>query len=165
MKGIIAVASLALAAGCAGDPSRLVAGQSTVADVEKAMGRAADQRPAPGGETVYYYPQLPWGYATYAARIAPDGKLVAIEQRLTANNVEQLKAGATREADVYALLGPPYEPMTDHGGRAIWTYPMRLDGDPTPKWLLVNFTADGVVREKHYIDDPNYNQPDGLRRR
>ena len=34
----------------------------------------AQKRPAAGGETVYYYPSLPFGYATYAARIAPDGK-------------------------------------------------------------------------------------------
>ena len=86
-----------LLAGCASfDGRSLVPGQSTVAEVEKAMGPAAEKRPGPNGETVYYYPRLPWGYVSYAARIAPDGKLVALEQRLTEENIAKLKPGATR---------------------------------------------------------------------
>jgi hypothetical protein len=152
-----------LLAGCASmDGAGLVPGRSTADDVEAAMGRAADKRPGAGGETVYYYPRLPWGYATYAARIAPDGKLVAIEQRLTLENADKLKQMRTHE--VRDLLGPPFEPMKDLGGREIWTYPMRIPGDPTPKWLLVHFSADGAVRETRLIDDPNWNQPDSVRR-
>jgi hypothetical protein len=157
------IALFLLLAGCASmDGAGLVPVQSTAADVEAAMGRAADKRPGAGGETVYYYPRLPWGYATYAARIAPDGKLVAIEQRLTLENVGRLKQMRTDE--VRDLLGPPFEPMKDLGGREIWTYPMRIAGDPTPKWLLVHFSADGAVRETLLIDDPRWNQPDSVRR-
>ena len=165
MKHAIAFALAALAAGCASfDGAPLVPGQSTAADVEAVMGRAADKRPAAGGETVYYFPRLPWGYATYAARINSAGRLVSIEQRLTPENAASLKPGATRSAEVRDLLGPPFEPMKDLGGREIWTYPMRVPGDPTPKWLLVHFTPDGAVRETHIIDDPHYNHPDSLRR-
>jgi hypothetical protein len=157
------IALFLLLAGCASmDGAGLVPGQSSAADVEAAMGRPADKRPGAGGETVYYYPRLPWGYATYAARIAPDGKLVAIEQRLTLENVHRLKQMRTDE--VRDLLGPPFEPMKDLGGREIWTYPMRIAGDPTPKWLLVHFSADGAVRETMLIDDPHWNQPDSVRR-
>jgi len=78
MKWILVFAAL-LAAGCA--QRALVAGQSTLADVEHALGTPADKRVAANGDLVYYYPRLPWGYATYAARIAPDGRLVALEQR------------------------------------------------------------------------------------
>jgi len=157
------IAFFLLLAGCASmDGAGLVPGQSSAADVEAAMGRPADKRPGAGGETVYYYPRLPWGYATYAARIAPDGKLVAIEQRLTLENVDRLKQMRTDE--VRDLLGPPFEPMKDLGGREIWTYPMRIAGDPTPKWLLVHFSTDGAVRETSLIDDPQWNQPDSVRR-
>ncbi len=152
-----------LLAACAGPA--LVPGQSTVADVEKSMGRAADKRSGAGGETVYYYPRLPWGYATYAARIAADGRLVALEQRLTPENVALLKPGTTRGEEVRDLLGPPFEPMkrpTD--GNEIWTYPMRVPGDPTPKWFLVRLSPDGVVRETYSINDPHGDQPDSLRR-
>jgi hypothetical protein len=147
-----------LVAGCASFEGRgLVAGQSTVADVEAVMGRAADKRPGAGGETVYYFPRLPWGYATYAARIAPDGKLVALEQRLTRENIEKLKPGVTRGAEVLDLLGPPYEPMKQAlSGSVIWTYPMRVTDHPTPKWFLATVSSDGVLREAYLIDDPNY---------
>jgi hypothetical protein len=153
-------------AGCASfDGGSLTPGQSTAADVEAVMGRAADKRPAAGGETVYYFPRLPWGYATYAARIAADGKLIALEQRLTAQNIEKLKPGVTRADEVRDLLGPPFEPMkAPLSGREIWTYPMRIPGYPTPKWFLAQLSPDGVLRETYLIDDPHWIQPDSPRR-
>jgi hypothetical protein len=164
MKQIIAIALAVLAVGCATAGRGLVAGQSTAAEVEARMGPAADKRPAPGGETVYYYPRLPWGYATYAARIAPDGRLVAIEQRLTEENTEQLKVGATRAEQVRDLLGPPFEPMHQRlSGKDLWTYPMRIPGYPTPRWFLVQISPEGVLTEKYFIDDPNYAHPGSLR--
>ena len=156
---------LLLLAGCASFDGRgLVPGQSSAADVEAVMGRAAEKRPAAGGETVYYYPRLPWGYATYAARIGADGRLVALEQRLTPENIERLKPGVTRRDEVRDLLGPPFEPMKALGDREIWTYPMRVPGQPTPKWFLVQLSGDGVLRETYLIDDPNWAQPDSPRR-
>jgi hypothetical protein len=166
VKPIIAIAFLALLAGCASFEGRgLVSGQSTVADVEAKMGPAVDKRAAPGGETVYYYPRLPWGYATYAARIAPDGRLVALEQRLTLENTGKLKPGATRAEDIRDLLGPPFEPMhAKLSGLDVWTYPMRVPGYPTPRWFLVNLRG-GVLESTYFIDDPNWAQPDSPRRR
>ena len=159
MKHFLLGVSL-LAAGCASyDGHNLVPGQSTAADVEASMGRAAEKRTGAGGETVYYYPQLPWGYASYAARVGADGKLVAVEQRLTLDNINQVKTGVTRVDEVRDLLGPPYEPMKQaRTGNEIWTYPMRVPGHPTPKWFLVTLTPNGVVSEAYLIDDPNYNR-------
>jgi len=157
MRKLILIVVLA---GCASFDGRgLVPGQSTVAEVEKAMGRAAEKRPGANGETVYYYPHLPWGYATYAARIGGDGKLVRVEQRLTEENIGRLKPGATRADEVRDLLGPPYEPMKQaRTGKEIWTYPMRIAGYPRPKWFLVHISPDGVVSETYLIDDPQYNR-------
>jgi hypothetical protein len=163
-RAAAALFSVFLAACTSLEGRDLVPGQSTAADVEAKMGRAADKRVAPGGETVYYYPQLPWGYATYAARIAPDGRLVAVEQRLTLENTGKLKPGATRAEDIRDLLGPPFDPMHAMSGLDIWTYPMRVPGHPTPRWFLVNLRA-GVLESSYFIDDPNWVQPDSLRRR
>jgi hypothetical protein len=161
---VLVLAFAVLVAGCASEGRGLVPGQSTAADVEARMGRAAEKRPAPGGETVYYYPRLPWGYATYAARIAPDGRLVAIEQRLTEANTELLKVGATRAEQVRDLLGPPFEPMHQRlSGKDLWTYPMRIAGYPTPRWFLVQISPEGVLTEKYFIDDPNWVHPGSLR--
>jgi hypothetical protein len=159
MKTIFVLLLVATLGGCASYGRNLVPGQSTAAEVEAAMGRAAEKRPGPGGETVYYYPQLPWGYASYAARIGADGRLVAVEQRLTLENTDRVKVGVTRGEEVLDLLGPPYEPMKQaRTGNVIWTYPMRAAGHPTPKWFLVTVSADGMVREAYMIDDPNYNR-------
>ena len=149
-----------LLAGCASFEGKgLVPGQSTAADVEAVMGRAADKRPGAGGETVYYSPRLPWGYETYAARIAPGGKLVALEQRLTEDNIKKLKPGVTRGDEVRDRLGPPFEPMKQaRTGKEIWTYPLRIPGFPTPKWFLVHVGPDGVVSETYLMDDPHWTQ-------
>jgi hypothetical protein len=167
MKRIIAPALVASLAACASFDGRgLVPGQSTAAEVEQVMGAAADKRTAAGGETVYYFPRLPWGYATYAARIAPDGRLIALEQRLTTENTAKLKPGVTRADEVRELLGPPFEPMKQAlSGKEIWTYPMRVAGDPTPKWFLVHIAPDGVLSETYMIDDPQWVQHDTPSRR
>ena len=166
MRLVLALAAGLLAAGCASFDGRgLVPGHSTAADVEAAMGPAADKRITAAGETVYYYPRLPWGYATYAARISSNGRLVALEQRLTLENTARLKPDVTRAEEVRDLLGPPFEPMKSPlNDRVIWTYPMRVPGYPTPKWFLVQLSSDGVLRETYFIDDPNYVQPDSPRR-
>ncbi len=163
MKYVLALLFLA---GCASFDGRgLVPGQSTMAEVEAKMGPAADKRTTAAGETVYYYPRLPWGYATYAARISPEGKLIALEQRLTEENIGRLKPGATSAQEVLELLGPPYEPMKQAlSGNEIWTYPMRLPGHPTPKWFLAHISPDGILRETYLIDDPNWTPRDGARR-
>jgi hypothetical protein len=152
MKKLLLVLFLA---GCASSPN-LVPGQSTAADVEAK--HPAEKRVV-GGETVYYFPQHPWGYRSDAARVGADGRLIAVEQRLTEENIGKVVRGKTTGSEVRDLLGPPFEPMkrpTD--GAQIWTYPMRIPADPTPKWFLVLFAPDGVVRDTQLIDDMNYNR-------
>ena len=92
-----------LLASCSGAP--LVPGQSTVADIEAK--HPAEKRVV-GGETVYYFPELPWGYVSYAARVGADGKLIAVEQRLTEENIGKVVRGKTTGSEVRDLLGFPY---------------------------------------------------------
>ena len=149
---------LLLAAGCASfDGRSLVPGQSSQRDVESAMGAPADKRPGPNGETVFWYPRLPYGHASYAARISPDGRLVALEQRLTEENIGKVVKG-TSAAEVRDLLGPPYQPvMQKRLEREIWTYPMRITGHMYPKWFIVQLSLDDyTVREAFLMDDPQY---------
>ena len=149
---------LFLVAGCAGFDGRgLVPGQSTQRDVEALMGQPADKRVVAQGETVLWYPQLPYGHASYAARIAPDGRLIAIEQRLTEGNINKVTKG-TSAAAVRDLLGPPYQPYIQRPlEREIWTYPMRIAGHMYPKWFVVHLSLDDrIVREAFLMDDPQY---------
>jgi hypothetical protein len=156
MKSALTVILFLALAGCASFDGRgLVAGQSTADDVERLMGPAADKRAAAGGETWLYYPRQPYGRKTFVARVAPDGRLIALEQRLTDENISRLSANSTRGEDVRTLLGPPYTvtrfPRMD---REVWQYYFRHFGDPgIPMTLYVQFSPDGVAREVYLIDE------------
>jgi len=168
MRYILIIALTGLLGACASIDGRgLVPGQSTAGDVQALMGTPVDKRAGPGGETVYYYPQLPYGRATYVARIGPDDRLIAIEQRLTDENIGKLVKERTTAKEVRDLLGPPYQPQTvARMNRDIWTYPMHVAGSPNPKWLLVQLSIDdGIVRETYLMDDPDFVPRDGGRRR
>ena len=161
MKSILAVAVLAVLAGCAGYAGRgLIPGQSSAEEVEAVMGPAAERRPGPGGETVRYYPRQPFGREMFAARIGQDGRLRAIEQRLTEANLARLTPGSSRADDVRDLFGPPYQmdafPRLE---RDVWTYKM-YGGGYLPKDLYVQLSRDGVVREVMMVDDPQYSSMD-----
>src|SRR5688572_29905307 len=76
LRGWAAAALLGLSA-CAGYDGRgLVPGQSTSAEVDQLMGPAKDKRAASNGETVLWYPRLPSGRVSYAARIGKDDRLI-----------------------------------------------------------------------------------------
>ena len=141
-------------AGCAGYSGRgLVPGQASAEEVEALMGPSADRRQGAGGESVRYYSRLPYGKEIYAARFAPNGKLIAIEQRLTEKNLARLRLGSSRADDVRDVLGPPYRidafPRLE---RNIWTYPAH--GLTIPKLIIVQLSNDDVVREVYMMDDP-----------
>ena len=144
-----------LLAGCAGyDGGSLSPGQSTGAEVEKVMGPSQDQRAGPGGETVLWFPRLPAGRVSYAARIGKDDRLIAVEQRLTREYLEQLKPGLSRESDVRDVLGPPsrvdpYPRMQ----RDAWTYQAH---GIQPQLIVVQFSRDQILREAYMFDDPEY---------
>jgi hypothetical protein len=166
MKLVPTLALAALVAGCASvNGYTLVPGQSTEHDVEMVMGRPADKRPAPDGQITYWYPQLPYGRASYAARIDADGTLLAIEQRLTEDNIRKVANGWSA-GQVYDLLGPPYWPeVYPRMEREAWTYPMRVQGYGYPKWFVVYLsTRDRTVQLTELMDDPTAT-PRGLFRR
>jgi hypothetical protein len=163
MRPAFALIVLVLCVGCASFDGRgLVPGQSTADEVERLMGPAADKRAGPGGETWLYYPRQPYGRKTFVARVAPDGRLIALEQRLTDENISRLIPNATRGDELRSLLGPPYMitrfPQME---REVWQYYFRHFGDPgIPMSLYVQFSPDGVAREVYLIDETS-----GSRRR
>ncbi len=150
-----------LIGGCAGHDSGagLEPGRASAQEVEALMGPAADKRAGPGGETLQYYPRLPYGQAMYVARIGPDGKLVAIEQRLTPENAAKVVTGRTGAGEVRDLLGPPWG-ATRYARleRDIWSYPMRVRSIRKPQMFIVQLSYDGVVREAFFINDPEFDR-------
>jgi hypothetical protein len=124
--------------GCASYDGRgLVPGQSMQSDVEASMGAPADVREMPNGETV----------------LGPDGRLLAIEQRITEQNIARIVPGKTTADEVLDIVGPPYRsdpfPRME---REIWTY--KIQTFPFPKALFVQISPDDIVREVYFMDDP-----------
>lgn len=141
------------AAGCASYSGfGLVPGRSTAEDVVATMGEPALERAGPGGERVLWYPRLPYGRESFAARLGPDGKLIAVEQRLQPEFFGRIEPGRSTADDVLDLIGPPYEvyhyPRTQ---REVWEYQLNLP--PAHKNLYVQFSPDRVVREVYQLHD------------
>jgi hypothetical protein len=158
-----ALVTMVTAAGCASFDGRgLVAGQSSATDVERVMGAPAEKRQV-GGETWYFYPRQPYGRVMYVARVAPDGRLVALEQRLNDATVAKIIPNTTRAHEVRDLLGPPYTAVEfPRLERDTWTWWMRRYGDPgIPVELVVQMSPDGVVREVYILQQGRGNQKSG----
>jgi hypothetical protein len=149
-----------LLAGCASyDGHGLIPGKSTAAEVAQLMGPPAERISAPGGDSVWFYPRGPAGRHTYAVRVAPDGVMRAIEQRLTVENLQKLVAGETTAGDVRALFGPPYRiTRLDRQERDVWEYRM-FNQVQIPYNLFVQYSADGIVREVLFLRDPSQDIP------
>jgi len=155
MKRLLVLAAVAALAGCAQFHTPEPGISAT--QLEKEMGPAADKRVHSDGETWYYYPRQPHGLAMYVARVDRDGKMIAIEQRLTDENVARLEKGKTRADDVRDLLGPPWKVWPfPRMQRDIWEYRMNTNaGGGTPQGLYLNISPDNIVREVYTLNDPD----------
>jgi hypothetical protein len=115
------------------------------------MGPSVERRQV-GRETVRFYSRLPSGRAMYAARFGADGKLIAIEQRLTRENAELLVPKKSTKEDVRDIFGPPFR-VNDYPRlkREVWLYPM---AEGAVRFTLnVDFSADGRVYEVKLYDE------------
>lgn len=157
----LGIGAAALLAGCAAFDGRgLVPGKSTAAEVEALMGRPDETRVEPGGDRVLYFSRQPMGLQIFAARIAPDGILRGIEQRLTEENLRKLVVGVTTAAETRALLGPPWRVgRNPRLQREIWDYRM-YNLVQIEHTLSVQFSGDGLVREvlllRDHLDEPRW---------
>jgi hypothetical protein len=150
---LLALAAVAVT-GCA-TYKDLQPAQSTRAEVEAALGQPAEQRVRADGETWLYYPSQPFGRKVRVARVAPDGKLIAVEQRLSEEYIAKLIPNRSTSEEVLALFGRPYERLNvPRMERDMWTWYMRQYAT-LPATLNVQISPDGVVREIYVLDDNN----------
>ena len=151
----LAVLLAAMLAGCASFDGRgLAPGQSSAADVERAMGAPAEKRQV-GGETWYYYPRQPYGRQSFVARLTSDGRLVAVEPRLNPETLAKIVPNKTRSEQVRDLLGPPWESTRlARGDRTVWTWSVyRWGSSGPPAQLHVQMSPDGMVRDVYMLED------------
>jgi len=155
MNRLFVFAAALVLAGCA--QFRMPEPGISAAQLEAQMGKAADKRVHSDGETWYYYPRQPHGLAMYVARVDKEGRVVAVEQRLTDENVAKLEKGKTRADDVRDLIGPPWKVWPyPRMQREIWEYRMTTGGAASvPQGLYVQLSPDNVVREVYVMNDPD----------
>ena len=157
LRFVLAFAAGVAAAGCA-TYKDLQPAQSTRADVEAALGQPVEQRMRADGETWLYYPKQPFARKVLVARVAPDGKLLAVEQRLSEEYIAKLIPNQSTRDDVLALFGRPYERLNvPRMERDIWTWHMRQYAT-LPATLNVQMSPDGVVREIYVLDENDKGQ-------
>lgn len=113
----------------------------------------AATRAAAGGETWRFFPDQPFGRKVWVERVARDGKLIAVEQRLSEEFIARLVPNQSRKEDVFSLFGPPYETARyPHMEREVWSWHMRKFG-VLPVGLHVQMSPDGLVREVYLLDE------------
>jgi hypothetical protein len=152
-----ALVVLALALSACVSARALLPGQSSLADVEAAMGTPAERRQA-GAETWLYYPDQPFGRKVFVARLGPDGRLIAVEQRLSREYIAKLVPDQSRREDVLALFGQPYQRLNyPRMERDAWSWHMRQYANQ-PAGLHVQISPDGLVREIYVLDEENKNE-------
>ena len=135
------------------------AGQSEK-DVEAALGKPTEVLVVEGGLRVMFYNHAPGGGQTDAVVLGPDGRVRAVEKRLTRENASQLVCGRTTSRAVRALLGPPLRVEQKASlGREEWMYRFSEVGWSDPILLYVAFSRDGVVREVYAAADQRVDQP------
>jgi outer membrane protein assembly factor BamE (lipoprotein component of BamABCDE complex) len=122
MRRAFLVLLLLLASACA--MRELRPGMSE-AEVRQAMGPPAMELRDADGSRHLAYPSGPFGLHTYMARIAPDGRLQAVEQVLDDGRFEAIRPGMTSD-ELLRHIGPPGERMRfDNLRQTAWDYRFR----------------------------------------
>ena len=147
MRALAALAlCLALLTGCAtlDRDARLVPGTSREADVVALYGPPEGSWPeADGGRTLVYGTQ-PMGTHAYRVRLAPDGRLVAVEDALSPAGRARIQPGMTPD-EVTRLLGRERSRVFfSNSGEDVWDWTIEPDQTGYGMRFNVHF-KDGVV--------------------
>ena len=147
------LAAVLFLSGCVSTGRGLVAGVSTSVDVATQMGRPAERVPAADGDTVWFYPNQPFGRVTYAVRVAPDGRVRSVEQVLDEAHIARIAANQTTRAQLREMFGPPYlASYLPRQQREVWTWNI-YNVARFPFQLHVQMSDDGIVREVLMLEE------------
>lgn len=154
-------------AGCAGYAgSGLKPGLATRDEVLAVMGHPALQwQDADGGEQLSF-PRGPAGAHSLMVWIAPDGRLLRIENVLDARHFARIVPGKTTQAEVLRLLGPPVPAWTAYyaaRNELVWEWLYCDDYNLMSRFDVLFDGFDGPVRTTY--SRPDYRGRDGIQPR
>lgn len=118
------LAAAAVLAGCTVLAfARLEPGKSSEAEVRQALGEPVRVYTDPNGTRQLVYPRGPEGRQTYMAFLAPDGRLVRLDQVLTEDHFRRIAVGSTNGEQLESLIGPPWRKIPFPNLRQVaWDY-------------------------------------------
>jgi outer membrane protein assembly factor BamE (lipoprotein component of BamABCDE complex) len=103
--------------------SRLEPGKSSEADVRAAFGTPPKVYENPDGSRQLAFPTGPAGTQTHMAFLAPDGRLMRLEQVLTEEQFRRIENGRTSRDQLERLIGPPWRTIDFPNKRQVaWDY-------------------------------------------
>ena len=124
-------------------------GEARLSDVLETMGKPGMRWDDPDGSVQLAYPRGPMGTQTFMVFIAPDGRLLRIEQVLTTEHFARIENGKSSKEDVLRLIGPSQPAWTTYFERRnelVWEW-RYADGGGQAYRLDVMFDATtGIVR-------------------
>ncbi|MBB3259513.1 hypothetical protein F4827_004388 [Paraburkholderia bannensis] len=131
-------------------------GVSSVEDVRRQAGKPEIVWQNDDGTERLEYPRGPNGLNTWMLDFDADGKLVAMTQALTAQNIAQVVPGMTQD-DVRRLLGKPAEVAKyalSH--EEVWSWHWAEGGVTGDGMFNAHFSPDGLVVRTSRSDAPGH---------
>ncbi|MDR2853054.1 MAG: hypothetical protein LBV61_08415 [Burkholderiaceae bacterium] len=150
---LCAAVAAALLAGCV-EPTRVAVGASRAQALAQA-GTPIARYPLPGGGERLQYSREPAGFEVTNIDIDATGKVSAVRPMLVESDFQHtIQIGAWRAPEVLRAYGKPQRVtrVSSFDG-AIWQWRYRQAGSRAPRFLLIYFDPQGIVRRWQTIDD------------
>lgn len=129
-------------------------GVSSEDDVRRQAGRPEIVWEEENGARRLEYPRGPEGATTWMVTIGADGKVGAIEQVLTAENFQRVRAGMSQDS-VRRMLGKPTKIEAFRlKQETVWGYRW-WETSQDKAFFNVHFGTDGLVTHTSRSDDPS----------
>ncbi len=142
--------------------SELQEGVSTEADVVQRFGQPERVWDEPGGARTLEYNRQPEGVRNYMITIGADGKMSALRQVLTPENLRRVQPGMESQ-QVRRLLGKPARQVPyELKGEVVWTWKF-LEAPTQAKVFDVVFGPDWRVLRTEIGFDPDSPEVRGTR--
>jgi hypothetical protein len=148
----VLAAGLAVVAGCASEPTRIVPG-TTADETLQRLGAPTGRYQLNGGGERLQYSRMPAGFEVTDIDVDASGKVVSVTQVLNeARFGHDIKVDQWRQNDVLAFYGRPYETsrVSSFDG-TVWTWRYKAVNERRMLYIYIDPT--GVVRRYHTGDD------------
>jgi outer membrane protein assembly factor BamE (lipoprotein component of BamABCDE complex) len=154
-QAVVALAFACLVVGCDNQKiAELEPGRATEAEVRVKFGTPENVWEDDNGVRVLEYTRQPEGTTNYQIAIGADGKLIAVKQVLTPENLARIQPGMS-ELEVRRLAGKPGSIAPYQlSNTFVWEYRYQEHPTQTAMWTVTFDAGSGRVKSTGRSDDP-----------